>query len=145
MLRKVINYFNTKKSTVNLGVIDLKKAFDKCNSFGILCILQKKAVNICVINILENWFAKNSTVVKWNSVTSDRVPLLSGVKQGGVLSPILFTLFVDSLLEILEQSNLGCYVNYNCYNSYMYADDLILLSISVTDLQLMFNICGDVF
>ena len=101
-LRKVINYFNNKKSTVNLGVIDLKKAFDKCNSFGILCMLQRKTVNVCIINILENWFAKNSTTVKWNNVTSDRVPLLSGVKQGGVLSPVLFTLFVDGLLNILN-------------------------------------------
>jgi hypothetical protein len=144
-LRKVINYFNTRKSTVNVGVIDLKKAFDKCNSFGILCMLQKRSVNIYIINMLENSFSKNSTTVKWDNVTSDRVPLLSGVKQGGVLSPILFTLFVDIVLKSLEESNLGCFINYNCYNSFMYADDLILLSISVNDLQMMFNICSNIF
>ena len=42
MVRKVVNYFNGKKSTINLGVIDLKKAFDKVNLFGVLCMLQKK-------------------------------------------------------------------------------------------------------
>ena len=117
-VRKVINYFNARKSTVNVGVIDLKKAFDKCDSFGILCMLQKRDVNIVIINILENWFAKNFTTVKWNNVTSTRVPLLSGVKQGGVLSPILFTLFVDNVLELLQESKLGCFINYTCYNSF---------------------------
>ena len=144
-VRKVINYFNVRKSTVNIGVIDLKKAFDKCNSFGILCMLQKRNVNSGIINILENWFAKNSTTVKWNNVTSSRVPLLSGVKQGGVLSPILFTLFVDCVLELLEESNLGCFINYTCYNSFMYADDIMLMSLSVSDLQLMLNMCNNVF
>ena len=106
---------------------------------------QKRNVNIGIINILENWFAKNSTTVKWNNVTSTRVPLLSGVKQGGVLSPILFTLFVDNVLELLEESKLGFFINYTCYNSFMYADDIMLMSLSVTDLQQMLNICSDVF
>ena len=76
---------------------------------------------------------------------SDRIDLLSGVKQGGVLSPLLFTLYVDVVLDKLERSGVGCYINYNCCNSYMYADDIILISISVTDLQRLFNICSEVF
>ena len=82
--------------------------------------------------------------MKWNKVISEQVPLLSGVKQGGILSPLLFTLYVDVVLEKLEQSGLGCYIGMHCYNSFMYADDIILLSISVTDLQLMSNLCFDV-
>src|SRR5579872_7508039 len=35
-VRKVINFFNNKKSTINLGVIDLKQAFDKVNVYGLL-------------------------------------------------------------------------------------------------------------
>ena len=82
--------------------------------------------------------------MKWNKVISEQVPLLSGVKQGGILSPLLFTLYVDILLEKLEQSGLGWCIGMNCYNSFMYADDIILLSISVTDLQLMFKLCVDI-
>ena len=108
-------------------------------------MLQKRNVNSGIINILENWFAKNFTTVKWNNVTSSRVPLLSGVKQGGVLPPILFTLFVDCVLELLEESNLGCFINYTCYNSFMYADYIMLMSLSVSDLQLMLNMCNNVF
>lgn len=144
-LRKVVNYYNKRKSTVNLGVIDLRKAFDKCNVYGVLCMLQDKNVNSNVINTLENWYSKSYTSVKWCGFESERVALISGVKQGGVLSPILFNLFVDVVLDRLEESGYGCFINYKCCNSFMYADDIILLSISVTDLQLLFDVCSDVF
>ena len=144
-VRKVINFFNKRQSTVNIGVIDLRKAFDKVNNYGILCMLQENYVSSNVINVIENWFSKNCITVKWNGTTSDQVKLQSGVKQGGVLSPFLFSLFVDCVLKKLEKSKLGCFIGLQCLNSFMYADDIILLSISVTDLQLMFDICSNVF
>ena len=57
---------------------------------------------------------------------------------------MLFSLFVDNILEQLEKSGLGCFINYKCHNSMIYADDLILVSISVHDLQCLFNICDKV-
>ena len=144
-IRKVINYFNNRKSTVNIGVIDLKKAFDKVNAFGLLCMLQDKNIDVKIINVIENWFSKNCTTVKWRDKMSKKVPLLSGVKQGGILSPLLFSLIVDVVLTKLENSGLGCFIGVKCYNSYFYDDDVILLSNSVTDLKCMFDLCSEVF
>ena len=53
-LRKVINFFNARGSTVNLAAIDLKKAFDKVNLHGLLNLLIDKKVNSAVISVLEN-------------------------------------------------------------------------------------------
>ena len=39
--------------------------------------------------------------VRWNSSVSDSFHVLNGVRQGGVLSPMLFAVYVDSLLEML--------------------------------------------
>jgi len=75
---------------------------------------------------------------------SEQVSLSAGVRQGGILSPLLFSSYVNTLLDKLEQSGLGCFVNKKCLNSFMYADDLILLSLSVTDSQKLVNICNDV-
>ena len=144
-VRKVVKYFNNRNSTVNIGSIDLKKAFDKTNIFGILCLLQENNVNRGIINLLENWFKKNSTSIKWQNVRSRDIPLLSGVKQGGILSPLLFTLYINDILIKLEKSELGCYIGHKCYNSFMYADDLILLSITVSDLQSLLDMCGTLF
>src|SRR5271165_454006 len=48
--------------------------------------------------------------------------------------------FVDDILLLLSKSGLGCHINRVCFNSFLYADDL-LLSISICDLQKMIDIC----
>ena len=144
-VRKVIKFFNTKQLTCNVGTIDLKKAFDKINKFGMLNVLFDNFVDKRIINVIENWSNKTTTAIKWGNAFSERTPLLSGIRQGGILSPLLFSLFVDTVLKKLEKSTLGCYINFACYNSFMYADDIILLTTSVTDLQQLFNLCNTLF
>jgi len=63
------------------------------------------------------------------------------IRQGGVLSPYLFAVFVDCIIEKLKLSHLGCHIKTLCYNAILYADDIILLSISVTELRHMVDIC----
>ena len=46
VVQSVIKYFNDNQSTVNITVIDIKKAFDKCSNYGILCMLQDRNVNV---------------------------------------------------------------------------------------------------
>jgi hypothetical protein len=140
-LKKIINYFISKGNTVNLGVIDLQKAFDKVDHYALLNILMNKNIHFQIIDVLHNWLTNSDFLVKWDNTISDKINIFSGVRQGGILSPLLFNIYVDSLLTKLELSGLGCFVNKKCSNSLMYADDLVLLSISITDLQNMLNIC----
>ncbi len=37
-------------------------------------------------------------------------PVCNGVKQGGILSPILFAVYIDGLLGRLNESGIGCYM-----------------------------------
>ena len=48
-----------------------------------------------------------------------------GVRQGGVLSPVLFAVYVNSLIESLWQSRYGCYIGSLFDGCVMYADDLL--------------------
>jgi hypothetical protein len=89
-VKKVIKYFNDKGSTMNIGVIDLKKAFDKVNHYGLLCSLQESHLNFKVINIIENWLCKSQSIVNWNGVAAHSVDCSAGVRQGGILSPSYF-------------------------------------------------------
>ena len=95
--------------------------------------------------MLEHWFSISTAKVKWNNVLSESVPLAAGVRQGGVLSPLLFSAFIDIVLSELENFRHGCFINRECFNSLLYADDLLLLSTSVTDLQLLIDKCLSVF
>ena len=50
-------------------------------------------------------------------------------------------MFVDDILVTLSKSKRGCHIRSLCVNSLMYADDLILLSVSVYDIQELVNLC----
>ena len=65
------------------------------------------------------------------------------MRQGGILSPFLFAVLVD--LDKLACSKLGCRIKDFCLNSIMYADDLMLLSISLNHLQRMVDLCVNEF
>ena len=60
------------------------------------------------------------------------------------LSPILFNMYIDIVVEALVKSDLGCHVMGNYSGCLLYADDLILLSASVLQLQKMLDLCYDV-
>ena len=63
--------------------------------------------------------------------------MVCGVRQGGVLSPALFAVYVDDIIERLNDSKLGCFIGDHYLGCIMYADDLILISVSVSILQQM--------
>ncbi len=65
----------------------------------------------------------------------------NGVKQGGVLSPILFTVYIDELLTRLSNARLGCHVGNIFCGALGYADDITLLAPTLSSLKSMLSIC----
>ena len=74
-------------------------------------------------------------IYNWNGLTSNAFSVSRGVRQGGVLSPILFTLYIDNLLKELSHSNVGCYWKNIFVGALAYADDLTLLAPSPSALR----------
>ena len=72
-------------------------------------------------------------------------PMAQGVRQGGVLSPILFSIYVDGVLVKLNEIGLGCHLQGMVISAIMYADDVILFSPSVRLLQQLVALCEQEF
>ena len=78
--------------------------------------------------------------VRWNGVFSDTFRVSNGVRQGGVLSPVLFSVYNDELLHKLKDSGVGCYMGCEFGGCVCYAGDLALLAPSPSALRIMFHI-----
>ena len=67
----------------------------------------------------------------------------AGVRQGGVLSPLFFAVYVDDLILSVQKKGLGCQIGILNYSVLLYADDIVLMCASLSGLQLMINCCID--
>jgi hypothetical protein len=141
-LRQLVTYYNERGSNVFIASLDASKAFDRVNHFKLFSVLLKRGLPLGFVDLIANWYLKLSVVVRWNGFNSGALRILSGVRQGGVLSPSLFNIYVDSIICRLRNTSLGCHFR-SCYvGCIMYADDILLLSASLIDLQSMLDTCG---
>ena len=67
--------------------------------------------------------------------------LSNSVRQGAVLSAILYCFYVNDLFKILRKNGTGCWVNSNYFGIIGYSDDSFLLAPSLDGLQEMLDIC----
>ena len=67
----------------------------------------------------------------------------NGVRQGIIISPSLFCVYLDTLLIRLRDAGVGCHVAGSYSGAFGYADDVTLLAPSRQALQIMLNICED--
>ena len=71
--------------------------------------------------------------------------LKHGIRQGGILSPILFAVYVDDALVALVNSGLGCNFFGLNFGAVMYADDILLMAGSIQNLQKLISIAEQCF
>jgi len=139
--QQVVRYFSSRGSCVHIACLDASKAFDRVLHGRLLSKMRERDFPECFVLLVSNWYSKLSSVVRWNGVYSSAFKVITGVCQGGILSPLYFNMYVDDLIHNLENSGFGCYIGLHFLGCFMYADDIILLSPSVCGLQCMLDKC----
>ncbi len=79
--------------------------------------------------------------VKWGTHTYPMFEVTNGVKQGMVMSPILFAVYVDRLFHKLTKSGVGCQMSNYFIGCILFADDVTLLCPTINCLKKMIAIC----
>ncbi len=90
---------------------------------------------------LYRWYTNLRVCVRWNGSTSNAFSVTRGMRQGSVLSPYFFNIFLDDLLTELASSDTGLRIGQSNYNSFAYADDVTLMSATVPGLHNMIDRC----
>ena len=88
-------------------LLDASKAFDLVDHGILFKILSERGLPLSIVRFLISWYSVQQLRVRWNSSLSDPFKVSNGVRQGSVLSPILFSVYLDSLLVDLSKSGVG--------------------------------------
>ena len=80
--------------------------------------------------------------VRWDNVHSDWFDITAGVRQGGILSPDLYCVYVDDLINILQSMKVVCHVKNVFAAAIFYADDMAVLAPSLKGLQKLLDACA---
>jgi hypothetical protein len=106
-------------------------------------LLLQKGVSAIVVRLLLQMYTNQQIHVSWNGKKSPPFGACNGVKQGGVLSPVLFGLYIDELLTRLSVAGFGCHIGNTFMAAFAYADDLILLAPTKESMNKMLSITSD--
>ena len=137
ILKEVASYFKRNKGETYIAMIDASKAFDRVRHDRLFGVLMERKVHA----IIMDSYKRQQLRTKWNNSFSDIFMTLNGIKQGSITSPVLFTVYMDYLLLKLEKSGYGCKIGGHYYGTLSYADDLTLISPTLSGLQCMLDLC----
>uniref|UniRef100_A0A2A4JBK9 Reverse transcriptase domain-containing protein n=1 Tax=Heliothis virescens TaxID=7102 RepID=A0A2A4JBK9_HELVI len=122
--------------SVYVCFIDYEKAFDRVQHDKLINILRDIGLDHSDLTIIKNLYWHQKARVRVDQVLTDDIDIERGVRQGCILSPLLFNIYAEAIFaEALEDTDGGVVVNGLPINNLRYADDTILLASGFEDLQ----------
>ena len=118
----------TKKRGIFTAFIDFKKAYDRLDQSKLLRCLENKGLNGRLTDFLKAVYTKLSYEVKVGEEFSEQFGVTKGLRQGCILSPLLFTLCINSLISELRKTGVGIECSWQRVAALLYADDMVLFA-----------------
>ena len=141
VLKETLSYYTKNNSFVFCTFLDATKAFDRVNYCKLFRLLIQRDLPACIIRILIKLYTEHSVRVLWAGVASDYFSAINGVKQGGVLSPVLFCVYINDLLINLSKCGAGCFIGSIFVGALAYADDVVLLAPTPSAMRKLLAVC----
>ena len=106
-LRETVNYYVNNGSRTFCTFLDASKAFDRLVHSGLFLKLMERNIPLVLLDVMISWYDGLQCRVKWGKQFSEWFSITAGVRQGGVLSPDLYSIYVDELLTQLQKCGKG--------------------------------------
>ena len=140
-VKTLVKYYTDQMTPVYTCLLDASKAFDRVNHWTLFAKLIETEAPLLIVRVLLFWYQKQQLCIKWGKSCSTYFTICNGVRQGGILSPRLFALYVNQLTNQLIVCKEGCYFNDMCINHVLYADDICLLAPTASAMQTLLDVC----
>jgi len=142
-LKQIIEFYQSKGSPVYVTFLDASKAFDRVNHWSLFKKLFNRNVPLICLRLLMYWYCNQQFCIRWGNSISTMFTVSNGVRQGGIMSPILFNVYIDDLSVKLNESKIGCMFNDTMYNHLIYADDTCIIAPSPSAMYDLLQICNE--
>ena len=100
-------------------------------------LLRDRKVPAVILRLLFNSYTHQTLCTSWTGYLARPIQTLNGAKQGGTLSPVLFSVYFDELLCRLESQHAGCKMGRQFVGCLVYAEDVTLFLPNVNGFQKM--------
>ena len=138
-LRQVLEKRWEFAQSSHLLFIDFKQAYDCLHRDSLWAILSSFGIPTKLVKIIQALYTDTTSRVRVKGAYSTPFPILSGVRQGCLLSPCLFNLALEWVIRQLRTEDCGVGVGRLTLSILAYADDVVLLSDNMTPLEQTFK------
>ncbi len=123
------------KTQLFIASLDARKAFDVVSQPILKMKLLKTRLKTPLWAIIDDLYTGSGECVRWKGIDSRTYPVAQGVKQGGILSPLLYKCYLNDLLTSMANAGLGLRIGGIYLGTPTVADDVLLLSSHSIELQ----------
>ena len=109
MGQETMNQFLNGGTNPIMVALDMTMAFDMCR-FDILFSKIETKLPAVVTRVLIFVYERQYAWVRWGTSKSSEFGIENGTRQGSVLSPALFTVYIQELLDQLQGLGTGCHI-----------------------------------
>ena len=141
LLRESIFYAKENGSKLYVCFLDVKKAFDCVWHDGLFYKLYNSGINKTFCRLIVDMYTDMLSCVRSHNYKSSWFPVVQGTRQGGVISPFLYLVYINDLIYEIELSALGLCIYGISYGSPIVADDMLVGAYSVNCLIQMLVLC----
>ena len=139
IINTLFRKFCKSNKKLYLCFIDFSKAYDTVWQEALMLKLLRIGVKGKFFGTIKAMYKESNACIKSNGSLSDTFECKSGVKQGDVLSPNLFNIYINDLPAIFDGDSDSPKLNDLYVHCLMYADDLVLISLTEEGLQNKLN------
>ena len=135
LLKEVTHKYCSENSKVFACFLDMSKAFERVNHKILLEKMTSLNIPAQIVDLYRAIFKNSHVRVKFQNALSDDWQAIRGVRQGGVTSAFLFSIYIDEILTNISAQPDGCWLGLKRINIQAYADDLVVFCPTVIGLK----------
>ena len=143
VMKEIIDRNKRNRKELYIGFLDIEKAYDSINRNKLFRLLKHIGISEKILNVIKALYTDNNMIFKMGNVKTDWINNNTGVRQGCMMSPTLFNLYIEELFVRIRKAEIGITIGNGKLGCLRYADDVVLITESREDMDRLLHIADE--